>query len=184
MSQENPWKTNSSKIVYKNPWIQVREDQVIQPDGKPGIYGVVECHAATAVVAKTTDNNIYMVGQYRYTTKHYSWEIIEGGSKNYETPLEAAKRELIEEAGLIANKWTQLGEEVHLSNCYSAERAFIFLAEDLIETEKDPDPTEVLSILKIPFKEALDMVRSGKINDALTIIGIERAHIFLENHKI
>ncbi|MDC0358298.1 NUDIX hydrolase [Oligoflexia bacterium] len=178
MSNENPWKTVGSKVVYENQWITVREDQVIRPDGAAGIYGVVETRIATGVVALSEDNQIYLVGQYRYPIETYSWEIVEGGAES-ETPLEAAQRELQEEAGLLAAKWTQLGEEVHLSNCVSAEVGVLFLAKELSTVAPNPDGTEVLALRKVPFSEAVAMVDNGEITDAMSIIGILRAEKLL-----
>lgn len=168
----NPWKFLNSKIVYKNPWITVREDKVIQPNGQEGIYGVVEARIATAVVAVTPDNEIYLVGQYRYPTDQYSWEVIEGGAEIGEDPLVAAQRELKEEAGLVANKWSVIVAETHLSNCFTNEKGIIYLAQDLVETMKEPDPTEVLVIKKVPFQKCLAMVDSGEIKDAFSIIAL------------
>ncbi len=128
MNRANPWKTLQSKVTYQNAWITVREHDVIRPDGKPGIYGVVETRIATGVVALTDSHEIYLVGQYRYPTNEYSWEIIEGGSDPQETALDAAKRELKEEAGLMAASWEPLGSEIHLSNCHSSEVGFLFTA--------------------------------------------------------
>jgi ADP-ribose pyrophosphatase len=173
--QSNPWKTHSSKIVYQNPWITVKENQVTRPDGKPGIYGIVEKSEATGVVALTKNNEIYLVGQYRYPTECYSWEIIEGGTDPGESPQTAAQRELKEEAGLIAGTIQQLGPEVHLSNCVSSEKAFFFLATDLEETEAEPEETEVLTVKKVPFSDAFSMLLKGEIVDAMTIIGLYRA---------
>ena len=183
MLEKNPWKTLGSKLVYKNPWIRVREDQVIRPDGHEGIYGVIETKIATGVVAVTTNLEIYLVGQYRYPTQEYSWEIIEGGADNGEEPLDAAKRELQEEAGLIAAEWSQLGGEIHLSNCFSAEIGLIYLAGNLTHTESSPDGTEILQIKKIPFPEALRMTYNGEIKDAMSVIAITRAEkLFRENN--
>lgn len=173
--EENPWKTSSSRTIYQNPWIRVREDQVIRPDGQPGIYGVVETRIATAVVALTENQEIYLVGQYRYPTDRYSWEVIEGGNDEGEPPLAAAKRELKEEAGLLAKNWRPLGEEVQVSNCISAEIGLCFLAQDLKETEAEPDGTEVLKIKRLPFEQAVEMVHKGEIQDSLSIIAILRA---------
>ena len=180
MSTHNPWKTLSSRIVYQNPWIRVREDQVIRPDGNPGIYGVVETRIATGVVALDDQRQVYLVGQYRYATDVYSWEIIEGGSEESETALAAAMRELREEAGLVAEEWIQLGDEVHLSNCHSSEFAVFFLARKLRQTESSPDGTELLQIKKLPFSDALQMVDAGEVKDAMTIIGLIRASQFLK----
>src|SRR5437868_652855 len=116
MSEVSPWKCLSSRTVYTNDWIKVREDQVIRPDGKPGIYGVVETRIATGVLALTPDLQVYLVGQYRYPMDEYSWEIIEGGSDDGDDgALLTAQRELQEEAGLVAEHWEPLGHELHLS---------------------------------------------------------------------
>src|SRR5690606_11888068 len=130
---KNPWKTLDTKVVYENTWIRVREDVVVRPDGKPGIYGVVETRLAPGVAALTPENEVYLVGQYRYPMDSYSWEIIEGGSDDDESALDAAKRELREEAGLEASHWEALGPEIHLSNCHSNERGYLFLATGLTE---------------------------------------------------
>ena len=177
--QKNPWKTISSREIYKNPWIRLREDQVVRPDGTHGIYGVVETRIATGVLALSSTQEVYLVGQYRYTLEQYSWEIIEGGQDEGEVPLETAKRELKEEAGLSAAKWTELGGEVHLSNCYTSEVARFFLAEDLEEGSCKPDATEVLEVRSVPFLEALQMVQEGEITDAMSIIGIYRLKEYL-----
>jgi 8-oxo-dGTP pyrophosphatase MutT (NUDIX family) len=171
----NPWKTQSSRLVYENPWIRLREDQVITPAGTPGIYGVIEARAATGVVAVDDAGMIQLVGQYRYPTREYSWEIVEGGADPGEAPEFAVKRELREEAGLEARHWEPLGGPVHLSNCFSAEVAYLFIARGLQEVARNPDDTEQLQLRRVTFAEALHMVDQGEIKDALTIIALLRA---------
>ena len=101
----NPWKTLSSRLVYENPWIRVREDQVLRPDGQPGIYGVVEFkNRAVGVLPVEDDGSVWLVGQYRYPLSLYSWEIPEGGSPASESTEETALRELREETGLTAGR--------------------------------------------------------------------------------
>jgi len=171
----NPWTTQSSRLVYETPWLRVIEDKVVRPDGADGIYSYIETRVAVAAVALTPANEVYLVGQYRYPTQHYSWEIIEGGAEPGEAPLACIQRELREEAGLRAGEWTPLGGEIHFSNCISAERGYIFIAEELEETEAAPDGTEVLEVRTVPLEDALDMVSSGEIQDAFSIIGLLRA---------
>jgi len=178
MKTDNPWTTCGSRVVYKNNWISVREDDVIRPDGNKGIYGVVDTRIATGVLAFTPARELYLVGQFRYPTNVYSWEIIEGGTDPGEDPLLGAQRELKEEAGLIAKQWRQLGGELHISNCFSSEIGFIYLAEDLTETDAEPEGTEVLQIKKVPFAEAVEMVDAGAITDSISIIAILRAERF------
>lgn len=170
----NPWKQLSSRVVYKNPWLKVREDDVITPSGEQGIYGVVESKVATGVVAINERNEIYLVGQYRYPIERYSWEIIEGGADTAESPLDAAKRELQEEAGLVATDWSPLGGEIHLSNCFSAEVGYLFVARGLTQGRSSPDSTEQLQVKKLPLAEALALVDSGEITDGLSIIALLR----------
>ena len=175
---ENPWKTLGSREVYRNPWLTLREDQVIRPDGQEGIYGVIDTRIATGVCALTPKRELYLVGQYRYPTQCYSWEIVEGGSDPGEDYLDTMKRELREEAGLLAARWTPLGHEIHISNCISSEMCYIYLAEDLTVTDAEPEATEVLQLRKAPLAECLAMVDRGEIVDAVSILGI----VLLDRH--
>ena len=92
MSTESPWTTVASREVYRNAWMWVREDDVIRPDGSRGIYGVVDKHDAVGVVALTDAGEVVLVGQYRYPTDVYSWEIVEGGVDDGEDPLRGGQR--------------------------------------------------------------------------------------------
>ncbi len=172
MEDFNPWKTLSEKVVYDNAWIRVHEDNVIRPDGAPGIYGVVEYkNKAIGILPIDDEQHVYLVGQYRYPLGSYSWEIPEGGCPLGEEPLEAARRELKEETGLTAANWQLLGT-AHLSNSVSDEEAFWYLATGLTQGEAQPDGTEELSHKRVPFEEALHMVASGEITDSLSILAI------------
>jgi len=175
----NPWQTLETRNVYTNDWISVREDQVIRPDGNPGIYGVVDTRFATGVVALTPENEVYLVGQYRYPTEVYSWELVEGGTDVGEDPLDAAKRELAEEAGLFARNWRTLAEGIQISNCISSEFAYIYIATDLEETQSNPDGTEQLEVKRVPFDKTLAMVDTGVITDSISIMGILMAERFM-----
>ena len=124
----NPWKTLSSRAVYENPWIGVREDTVIRPDGLPGIYGVVHFkNRAVGVLPVDRDGAIWLVGQHRYPLDAYSWEIPEGGCPETESPEETARRELREETGLVAGR-LELVATSHLSNSVSDEVGYVFRA--------------------------------------------------------
>ncbi len=175
MSGKNPWRTLASRVVYENAWIKVREDRVVRPDGEEGIYGVVDTCVATGVVALTDDDRVYLVGQWRYAFDAYSWEIPEGGAERDEAPLDAARRELEEEAGVVAEHWESLGSPFHLSNSFSSEVGHLFLARGLSKTATNWDPTEQLAVKTVPFDEALAMVDDGTITDAVTIVALLRA---------
>ena len=167
------WQTLSSKEEYDNKWINVTEYQVINPGGKPGIYGKIHFkNKAIGIIALDEYNNTWLVGQYRFPLNEWSWEIPEGGGSVEGSVLESAKRELKEETGLIAKKWTQI-LRTHLSNSVSDEEGFIFLAEELEHGDSDLEETEAdMKIWKLSFSEVLDMVMTGKITDSLSVMGI------------
>ena len=173
-----PWRVNGTREVYKNPWIRVREDAVTRPDGSPGIYGVVEFEPAVAIVALTEEDEVYLVGQYRYPTQSFSWEVVEGYALPGETPLQAAQRELREESGLGAAEWTALGH-IEISNSVTDQIGFMFLARGLTAGESSPDATEQLTLTKAPLREALAAAAAGGIFDAFSLCALLRvaAHL-------
>jgi 8-oxo-dGTP pyrophosphatase MutT (NUDIX family) len=170
---KNPWTTLSGDEKYDNQWIKVTEYQVLNPSGGKGIYGKVHFkNKAIGIVALDDQLNTWLVGQYRYTLNDFSWEIPEGGGNMDEDPLEAAKRELKEETGLTAGKWTLLSR-MHTSNSVTDEEGFIFLAEDLTQGTKQLEETEAdMQLRKMPLKEAVSMVLRGEITDSLSMIAL------------
>jgi len=176
---KNPWKKIDSTIIYKNKWITLREDKVRTPSGGNGIYSVVEAQPAIGIVPFYENMDTVLVGQYRYALNSYSWEIPEGGGANGETNLETAKRELMEETGLRASKWTYL-DSLFTSNCFTNEVGHVYLAENLEEGLPDPEHTEDLQTKRLPFIKAFEMVLNYEIKDALAIIGIMRVYHYLK----
>jgi len=180
MNQQNPWQTKSSKKIYENPWISLTEHQVINPSGGKGIYGEVHFkNYAIGIIAIDEDDMIYLVGQYRYPLKQYSWELPEGGGPLDQEPLDSAKRELLEETGLVAQHWEEV-LRMHLSNSVSNELGILYLAKDFEQFEAQPEETEQLEVKKIPFEEAYQMVIKGKITDSLTVAGILRVKLMMQ----
>lgn len=170
--EQNPWKTQKIKEIYENPWIKVEEHDVINPAGNPGIYGKVHFkNKALGIIPIDSEGNTWLIGQYRYALDYYSWEIPMGGGPIELDILESAKRELKEETGLIAQKWTEV-LRIHTSNSVTDEEGFVFLAEELEEGETEFEETEVLAIKKLPFRKALEMVLNGEITDGISIAGI------------
>jgi ADP-ribose pyrophosphatase len=170
-----PWVRHSRRIAYENAWITIWHDEVTRPDGAPGIYGVVHFeNLAVGVLALDDEDRALLVGQHRYALDAYSWEIPEGGVPTGETALEGARRELREETGIDAADWRELAR-CHLSNSVSDELAVLYLATGLTAGEATPDGTEALEIQWVPFDDALEMTRDGRITDALSVIAIQRA---------
>lgn len=182
VDKSNPWTTLDSKIVYKTPWVKVVEDNVKTPNGDKSIYSYVDkSHVAVAAIPLTANNEVYLVGQYRYPMKEYTWELIEGGSEENEDALTAIKRELKEEGGIVAKKFDVIFEDLHISNSITNERGTIFLVRDFVIEESTPEPTEKLTIKKLPFGEVLNLVYQGKIKDSFSVVGILMAEKFLSN---
>jgi 8-oxo-dGTP pyrophosphatase MutT (NUDIX family) len=168
----NPWRTLASSLKYGNKWFSVREDDVIRPDGQRGTYSVVTAERiATGIVPLWPDDTVTLVGQFRYAVNEYSWEIPEGGGPLDVDPLETARRELREEAGLTAGTWLFLGR-VHTSNCFVNEVCHVYLATELSEVGARPDPEEVLQTQRVAFDRAIEMTCDGSITDAITIAGL------------
>lgn len=171
---KNPWKTLSVTDVYDNPWIRVTDHNVINPSGNPGIYGKVHFkNLACGIIPLDADGNTWIVGQYRYTLDHYSWEIPMGGVPVGTDPLVGAQRELKEETGLTAARWRRI-LNVHLSNSITDEAGIVYVAEDLTPGEPEFGETEQIEIKQLPFDDVVRMVHDGEITDALSVVGILR----------
>ncbi|MEM9532246.1 MAG: NUDIX hydrolase [Pseudomonadota bacterium] len=172
--QANPWTRRERREIYRNPWLTLVEDQVLTPAGTEGIYGVVAPRGlALGVVPVDPDNFTWLVGQYRYPLDRYSWEIPEGGGAPELDPVAEAARELKEETGLTAATWTHL-MTLHTSNCFTSERAEIYLATDLKEGAPEPDETERLQLCRLPLTAACELARTGVITDAMSVAALLR----------
>ena len=173
----NPWQTLSEKKIYENPWISLTEYQVINPGGGQGIYGKVHFkNLAIGIIVLDEDYSTWLVGQYRYPLNQFSWEIPEGGGPLQEDPLKSAQRELLEETGISAASWIEI-QRMHLSNSVSDELAIIYLARDLSFGESNPEETEQLTIKKIQFDEACNMVMNGEITDSMSVAAILKVKV-------
>lgn len=182
--ESNPWKVNAEKLVYQNPWISLTEYDVINPNGGKGIYGKVHFkNIAVGVLVLDEHHDTYLVGQYRFTIDEYSWEMPEGGCPVGLEPLESAKRELLEETGLIAEEWTELFR-MHLSNSVSDELSIIYLARQLTQGTAHPEETEQLHVKKIPFANMLKMVEEGQITDSMTVAAVYKVQLLLLQGKL
>ena len=181
----SPWRKGAARVVYENPWIQVTEQTATAPTGKPALYGLVGFkNLALAILPIEDDGRVVLVGQHRFPFGDYSWEIPEGGGPKGEHPLEGARRELAEEAGLAAANWQEI-LRVQLSNSVTDELAIGYLATGLSPLASAPhrDDTEDFAVARVPFREALDAAIAGHIRDALTVAMFLRAyHMAHEGH--
>jgi 8-oxo-dGTP pyrophosphatase MutT (NUDIX family) len=168
------WKRLTSTTVYDNPWITVYDEQVINPAGGQNRYGRVSFkNRAVAILPLAENGDTWLVGQQRYTLGAYSWELPMGGAPLHEDPLAAAKRELREETGLRATRWSEI-MQLHLSNSITDEVGIVYLAEDLAEGPTAFDETEVLDVRRLPLRDAVRMAEAGEITDALSIAALLR----------
>lgn len=178
--ENNPWQTLSSDVRYDNAWITVTHRDVINPSGGPGIYGLVHYkNLAIGILPVDSEGNTWLVGQYRYPTDHFTWEIPEGGGDPAINPVISAQRELREETGIEATTWRLL-LHMELSNSVSDERTYIYIATGLTFGESSPEETEQLTLKKLPLSEAIAMALDGRIVDSLSVAALLRAKIELD----
>jgi 8-oxo-dGTP pyrophosphatase MutT (NUDIX family) len=176
----NPWITQSSEILFDNPWSRLDAHAVTGPDGKDSTYYVTHFHnRACGVVPYEVRGGVpgvWLVGQTRFTLGRYSWELPEGGVPEGEDIAIAARRELKEEAGIEAGTLTWLFD-VHTSNSLTDEQGQVFLATDLTHGASDPEGTEDITALFVPMTDALEAIDDGRITDAITVAGLYRTEL-------
>jgi len=162
------WQRVSSEVVYTNPFYTVEKDVVIKPDGTQGGYSVVRKKPYVAVAAVHDDGRIYFIKQFRYPTQREGYELIMGGCDG-EEPLVAAKRELREEAGLMAEHWEELGE-IDTASSFCDEIGYVFMATGLVpasgHAQEEEGITECIPLGKAAYN---DKIMRGEIRSAATI---------------
>lgn len=166
-----PWSTRSRREVYRNPWIRLEEHVAVLPNGHETLYGVVRCHECVGMLPFPTADSVLLVGQWRYIQGRPSWEMPTGAMHTGEAPVDAAQRELAEEAGVQAGRLVPV-TSLWTSKSVMDETAHLFLALDLEPAAARPDETELIERRTVPFDEAVELVVSGEIADAMTIIAI------------
>jgi len=161
--------TLSSREVYRNPWLRLREDEILRSNGETGIYGVVEKHDC-AIILPIDNGRIWLVEQYRYTIQQRALELPQGGwEMEVENPEELACGELREEMGLEAASMTCLGA-LWIAYGFTRQRQHVFLATGLTQTDKEPDPEEHdLVVRSVAVDEFEAMMLDGTIRDGCTL---------------
>ncbi len=167
---------------YKNPWIEVIEDQVIRPDGKPGIFGIVKMASGVSVLPIDDKGYVYLTKEFHYALGEEDIEAVSGGSNNGESLLETAKRELKEELGIEADEWIDLGIMNPLTTVLKSPKK-LFLAKRLKFGKNNPEETEDIKLVKIKLKEAVDMVMNSEITHGQSCVLILKANEYLKKQS-
>lgn len=168
-------KTLNSQIIYDGRVVKVFKDSVELSTGQKSFREVVK-HSGGVVILAVKEDKILLVKQFRYPLREVMFELPAGKLEAGEDPFEAAKRELEEETGYCANKWTNLGY-VYTSPGYSNEKLYLYKAEDLEFTHCHPDEGEIIQAFEYKYDEVLKMIDNGEVNDAKTLCAILRAKL-------
>ncbi len=171
-------KTLSSEYVFNGKVIDVKRDEILVSNGHKSIREVVE-HSGGVVILAIKDNLILTVQQFRYPIKKLSVELPAGKLEKGEDPDFAAKRELEEETGYLADKWTSLGY-IYTSPGFCDEKLYLYLAQELTFKKQNPDEDEILECQEYSIEEIRSMIKNGIINDSKTICAIQRAGEYLK----
>lgn len=174
MKSHGPWKIKKRTLKYTNPWIKVYEDKVVRPDGKKGIHVFIDLKKGAAVLPIDEQGYVYLTKEFHYGIGEYTLEVMGGGIEDGETPLAAAQRELKEELGITAQKWTPLGP-VDRFTTYMHCRTWLFLAKGLSFGPKNLEGSETTEIIKMKFDDALRMVMNCEIKNSISQISILKA---------
>lgn len=181
---DDPWVQESSRLVYGNRWIQVREDRVRLPNGVFTPYGVVQAAGAVGVLPFVDPEHVLMVRQYRYVAGHTTWEMPTGAIDPGEAPEDAARRELREEAGHDARRLQPLGGFVS-SKSVVDERVLLYLGDDLVPApDARPDATEIIEVHTLAWADVLQMVLDGEIEDSMTAVAVLRTELMRRDGQV
>ena len=175
MAQKHgPWTIQETTQKYQNSFINVHEDQVLQPDGQPGMYATVKMKSCVAILPIDSDRVVYLTRQFRYALGKESIEVVCGAIEEDEPPFEAAQREVQEELGIKAKEWIDLGVfdlDTSIVHC----PVYLFLTKHLSFTQTNQEGTETIEKLRMPLEAAVQMVMDSKITHAPSCLLILKA---------
>jgi len=164
---DNPFKLLDTRVVFQNDYLTLKEDTVVRPNGRTGPFAWFEMKQGSIVLALSDRHEVWLVREYKYAIRGPSLELIGGGIDPGETPLEAAQRELREEAGLIAREWTDMGVFDAFTTMVNSPN-YLFLARGIEEVELHPEEGEVLELVKLPLAEVVDRIMRNEITHGPT----------------
>lgn len=170
-ASDRPLQRVSGRVVWSCPWYQVRQDEILLPNGRPGVYHVVEHPGAVWVVPVTPAGEVILIRIYRYTVDDWCWEVPAGGLQPNQSPEQLAIEELQQEIGGTAQQLTYLGW-FYASNGISNEKGHVFLAQGVRLGLPNPEPAEIITIHPIPIAQALAMARTGQITDGPSALAL------------
>ncbi len=166
------WQQLKRKTIYQNPWIALYEDDVLTPSQEQGIYSIIDFkNKAAAAIPIDSEGYTWLVGQYRYSLEKYSWEIPMGGSNNQHDILLGAQRELREETGITAKRWTEI---LHFDTLVSIgrEEGVVYVAQELSFGELETEDSEELQLRRVHINEAINMALEGQLSDSISLAGL------------
>jgi len=171
---DTPWRREQRIERFSNPFFTIYEDQAWNRRADRHFpYGIISfCNRAVGILPLEPDGRVWLVGQHRYATDEFSWELPMGGVPPEMSLLDGAKKELKEETGLEAEDWEPLLQRVHLSNSVTDETGAVFLARGLAEGVMAPEASEELWVITTPLEDAVQATLDGRITDSLTVAGL------------
>lgn len=182
MHQHGPWKIIRTHHIYKDPWIEVRKDDVIRPDGVPGTHSLVHMKHGVSVLPLDEDGNVYLTQEFHYGVGRDTIEVISGGLEPGEDPLVGGQREALEELGIVAQEWIPLGK-VDPFTTMAVSPTTLFLARGLSFVEARPEGTELIRCVKKTLAEAVEMVFNSEITQGPSCVLILKAQMYLTRSR-
>jgi ADP-ribose pyrophosphatase len=174
MKQHGPWQIVESHEVYRDPWIVVRKDDLIRPDGRPGTHSVVALKPGVTVLAIDEEANVYLTEEFHYGVGRITIEAVSGGIEIDELPLDTAKRELQEELGIEAEEWIDVGV-VDPFTASVVSPTQLYLARKLRFGDQAPEGTEQIRCVKMTLAEAVEQVLNSAITHGPSCVAILKA---------